>query len=166
MNNSDVSAFYDRDVQTSLSNIETLLKAGIFSAQGLQSPFFRACVTQILIELSDALQKASASGKRISFKDNVYDGGKNWDVTDLIANCRNAVCHISSSKHLFETNKFTFNRAAGYSPTAFCINGTVLGCEFEDDVAVFFGSMKLLLNRNVIRAQRELRSIFPSPWSR
>jgi hypothetical protein len=158
-------AIHGVEAYLSLQHVKTLLDAGIFTDEGLQSPFIRPSITQMLIELSDTLQKANKAGRRVSFRDDVFDGGANWDVTDLISNCRNAACHVSSGKHQFNQNKFTFNMAIGYSPNAFHLNGTTIGCEYADDAAVFWGGMKLFLKRNLLRAYDEAQLIFPDLWS-
>ena len=162
----DPKSYHQSDIQACISSIDELLKAGIFSPQGLRSPFLRPSITQILIDLNDVLQKASSMGKRISFIDDVFPNDGSQDVTTLINNCRNACCHISSGKHLFENNKFTFMVMIGKHENGVVINGQSLGCQYEDDVAIFWGNIRLYLKRNLLRAFQEAQAIFPEPWSR
>ncbi|MFD1107561.1 hypothetical protein [Sphingobium olei] len=158
--------YFDTDARTSIRSIADLLDTGILSSKGSESPFFRPCITQILIELSDLLQKLDKNRKRICFKDDIsqQDGGR--DVTDLIRDCRNASCHISSGAHIFQQNKFVFNVMVGYCPAAMQINDVILGCDYADDIAIFWGSLKLYAGRHIVRAYREAIPHFPDPFSR
>jgi hypothetical protein len=162
-NPSHPSSYEDGDAQTSIYNIKQLLQTSILSSEGSRSPFFRASVTQLLIELSDLLQKASKKNMRISFSDE--EDGKARDVTDLINDCRNAVCHISSGKHIFQQNKFAFNVMIGHCPMGMQIGDHTLGCDYPDDIAVYWGGMRLYLRRHYLRAFEEVCAVFPDPWS-
>ncbi|WP_374391593.1 hypothetical protein [Sphingopyxis sp.] len=158
--------YFDTDVTVSILSIKQIIETGILTPHNSSHPFFRPCVGQILIELRDLLHKADRLGKRVTFCDDVLPkDGKQRDVTDLITDCRNAVCHISSGIHIFEQNKFTFNVVAGYFPNAISINGHTMGCDYADDIAVLWGSLRLYVHRHLLRAFVEIEKKFPNPWS-
>ncbi|MFB9049695.1 hypothetical protein ACFFV8_13360 [Sphingobium indicum] len=164
---SNPADYADMDAYSSIRSIKEIIGTGILSSEGSQSPFFRPCITQILIELSDLLQKSANRGNRISFKDDISPvNGKERDVTDLINDCRNAACHISSGNHIFEQNKFTFNVMVGYCPNAFKINDVTIGSDYHDDIAIMWGGLKLYAGRHILRAYQEAVPHFPDPWSR
>ena len=86
-----------------------IIDYGILSPRGVNDPLFEAAITQLLIGLNDLLQKAKTDDKRISLVEHVQVTAERQDVTDLIRECRNAACHISTGLHDLGTNKFTFN---------------------------------------------------------
>ena len=164
---SNPADYADRDAFSSIRSIKEILNTGILSAEGSRTPFFRPCITQILIELSDLLQKSSNRGNRINFQDDISKSNNlDRDVTDLIKDCRNASCHISSGNHIFEQNKFTFNVMIGYCPNAMRINDVAIGCDYPDDIAIMWGGLKLYASRHLLRAFQEVSVQFPDPWSR
>ena len=144
----------------SISSIETICRSNIFSSDGMRSPLFEAAVVQVLICLNDMLQKVSSQGRRINFNDDVGAVvGKEADVTSLINACRNAACHISSPNQKLATNTLAFNVFAGHVPNAMKIGDVVLGCDYDDDIAINYGPMRVYLKRHVWRAFEEARKI-------
>jgi hypothetical protein len=154
----------DRDAQTSLMTVKRILESPIFNPIDGRSVYFQPCITQVLIELSDVLQKAAKKNLRVNFTDDIPQSTKAKDITDLINDCRNASCHVTSGKRIFDNNKFTFCAVSGYSPNAMMINGIALGCDYHDDVAIFWGNSRLYLVRHLFRAFHEANAAFPDPW--
>jgi hypothetical protein len=158
------------DLYAARTQFESLLATGILSSEGSRTPWFEPVITQLLILLSDLLRAADKIGHRCDLKEEILCiddamSTKIADVTDLIIRCRNACCHISSGNKLFETNKFQFCKIIGYAPKAFSINGKIIGCDYEDDIALMWGPMRLYLRRNLLRAFEEVAPLFPDPYN-
>ena len=133
-----------------------IFQSGVFSRSGVRSPLFQSAVVQTLICLNDLLQKAKDEGHRISFTDHITLEPGVSDVTDLINKCRNAACHIGSKHSNFEYGRFRFNVIVGRG------TGVQIGdvfhaqCEFDDDIAVYYGTFRLYLARHALRAFEEV----------
>jgi hypothetical protein len=141
-----------------------IFDCGIFSPGNSEHPLFEAAITQLLIGLNDLLQKAKRDGKRVALIDHVQITEGRADVTDLIRDCRNAACHISTGLHNLGTNKFTFNTISGKRPNAFRIGNLTLGCEFEDDIAAYWGESRLYLKRNALVAFQAAIEVLPDTF--
>ena len=155
----------DRDAQTSLMTVKKIFESSIFNPIDSHSPYFQPCITQVLIELNDVLQKAAKKNLRVDFIDDIPQATNAKDITDLINDCRNASCHVPSGTRIFENNKFTFCVISGYNPQAMMINETALGCDYHDDIAIFWGNTRLYLVRHLFRAFHEANVVFPDPWA-
>lgn len=152
------------DVQSSMARCADLVNGGIFSQTNASNPLFEAAATLFLIHLADLLMKANQDGKRISWDDDVEKTEKIKDVTDLIRAARNAACHVSSDQHKVEPAvKFTFTVCFGYSPRAAIINGVELGCYHANEIAIFYGTTRVYVKRQLIRCLEELNQIYPAP---
>jgi len=137
------------EIWANLTRCQRLLATGVLSRR--DDPLFEAAVTTILIGLNDLLQKADRLNMRVDFKDNVDQiVGKERDVTDLISICRNAACHITSPLNTLGGMSFVFNTVRGKYPSALNINGAAIGCDFEDDMAIYWGSTRLYLKRHLL----------------
>lgn len=153
------------DIQTSIRKCQELFNSGIFSSAGISNPLFEPGVITLLINLNDLLGKSSKDGKRVTITDHVEISDKINDVTDLIRECRNAACHIGSGEHLYEgLGKFTFNVISGLSPNAFHLNGVNLGCDFADDIAVYYGEKRVYLRRHLLLALEAVARNYPSAY--
>ena len=159
-----MSWFTKNELRTSFLRIEEIRKSGILSDAGLTNPLFKSAVIELLIYINDLMQKADAHGQRITVTDHLPDNVALRDVTELIAKCRDAACHVSAGLEFFERNKFSFALAVGKVPDAVVIDGKAMGCDFDDDVAIFFGAYRLYLRRNLLDgytlAVRALQSMF------
>lgn len=153
----------NRDIQQSIWKCHELFKTGIFSSEGISTALFEPAVATLLINLNDLLGKSSKDGMRIDFKDQVDTTEKIKDVTDLIRECRNAACHIGSGEHMFEgLGKFTFNVIPGLYPNAIRHKDIHLGCDFEDDIAVYYGEKRIYLRRHLLEALQAVSRNYPS----
>ena len=146
-------------IESSIRECGELFSTGIFSSDGARTPLFKSAVIHLLIVLNDLLQKADDGGHRISFADDISPADDIKDVTTLVNKCRNAACHIPSKEKVFEGNTFDFNVFVGKAPNAMVVNGVTFGCDYEDDIAVQFGSRRLYLRRHAIRAFQEVTAV-------
>lgn len=153
--------FRDSDIENSYRACMRLLDTGIFNSQNVESPLYEAAVTQILVCLSDLVQKADADGYRITILDHVDINEDVKDVTDLITRSRNAACHISSPLQEIDTSRFRFCVAVGKC-TAIQFGDFAMGCEFDDDIAVWYGRYRIYLKRHVVTVLNRLSEIYPA----
>lgn len=140
------------DIRSSISRCQEIFNSGIISQQGSAGVLFESAITLLLINLNDLLAKASQDGRRVDFFDDVRQTEKINDVTDLVRACRNAACHIGSGEHKVEFGKFTFCVIGGYAPGAFHINGIDRGCEYHDDIAIYYGDNRLYVRRHLLKS--------------
>lgn len=153
------------DIQTSIRKCQDLFNSGVFSSAGISNPLFEPAVVTLLINLNDLLGKSNKDEMRIAFTEHVELTDKIKDVTDLIRECRNAACHIGSGEHLFEgVGKFTFNVISGLSPNAFHMDGISLGCDFADDIAVYYGEKRVYLRRHLLIALESVSKNYPPAY--
>lgn len=157
-----------RDLFSAREQFEKLVATGILSSNGISSPWFDPVITKLLILLSDLLKAADRIGKRCTFDDDILVideamSSKINDVTDLIIRCRAASCHITSGNQLFETNKLQMCVAVGKCQLM-SINGKVLGSDYEDDIAIIWGPMRLYLKRHLMRAYEYVAPLFSDPY--
>jgi hypothetical protein len=138
--------------------VEIHLSNGAVSAG---NPAFarHACFAWLIINLNDALQALSSHNLRVDFTEDVDSGqiGRaHADVTDLIANIRNLLCHPRSEKHMKEDfGTIDLIYVAGKSEGAHSINGVTFGCPYGDDTAIFFGNFRIYYSRHISRALKE-----------
>ncbi|WP_152528137.1 hypothetical protein [Sphingobium lactosutens] len=157
------------DLFSAQEAFKKLVSTGILSSEGVRSPWFDPVITKLLILLSDLLKAADRIGKRCTFTNDILViddeiSSKITDVTDLIIRCRAAACHIRSGNQLFETNKLLMCVGVGKCDLI-SIGEKTLGCEYDDDIAVIWGPMRLYLRRHMMRAFEYVESMFPDPRS-
>lgn len=130
------------------------------SRQILETEFYNAkpswvaeaAFALLMVSMKDALQILAKSNLRVSFTDDIPVG----DITDLISNMRNAICHVGSPlRHMDEyNNTLSFGVAIGAA-------GLISGPDYElsnpyaDDVAFFYGKHRVFLKRHCHRACKE-----------
>jgi hypothetical protein len=125
-------------------------------------PLFEAGVTSLFINLNDLLQKAKAAERRITFTEDVLvPGEEDADVTDLINKARNAACHLTSAVQSVGWGRMRMNVMAGYCPRAIVTPTDTYGCDYEDDVAIQYGPIRVYLRRHALRALEEVQSVLP-----
>lgn len=148
------------DIQSSVSRCADLLNCGVFNSNGTAGVLFESAVTLLLVHLNDLLQKAKLDGKRVDFADDMEITETIADVTDLIRACRNAACHVTSGEHKIDAGKFTFCVTSGYGPRAFVINGQEMGCDYADDIAIYYGKNRVYLRRHLLRSFELVAQIY------
>ncbi|TAJ55812.1 MAG: hypothetical protein EPN60_00825 [Nevskiaceae bacterium] len=150
--NEPMSWFTKKELSTSFLRIEEVRSSGILSSDGTRSPLFKSAIIELLIYINDMLEKADAMGLRVTLTEHLPGWTSVRDVTELVARCRDAACHVSAGQEFFERNKFSFALVVGLVPEAVQIDDALRGCDFEDDIAVFFGAYRLYLRRNLLDA--------------
>lgn len=106
-------------------------------------------MVHLVLQLHDLLKKADDASARVSHKEHLpaIDGIE--DLTDLIRECRAAVCHIQSSlPKPPDQDAIAFYVASGYVPPDSVAHGMTRHCEFDDDIAIYWGALRLYVNRN------------------
>lgn len=150
--------FTQGQIQSDISRIEMILNCGVFNLESNLHIMRKSASTELMICLHDLLQKCNAENVRITFTDHMDVTSDISDITDLVAKIRNAVCHITSELHMASDNvRFSFNVAYGQVNVA-QIGDIKLKSDFPDDVAFFFGTLRIYLKRHIIRAFLEAKS--------
>ncbi|HGF5190512.1 TPA: hypothetical protein ACF35N_004589 [Vibrio parahaemolyticus] len=152
--------FYTKsDIETSLSRIDKLFSCGIFSSENSANPLLQSALTELLIRIRDLMAKSKKYASEVSFTEDINTTDKINNVSDAIKFVRDAICHIDSNNHNHEqcNARISFNVAYGKC-VLMKINDTVIGSDYEDDVAFFFGDQKLYLNRHLKRAYEEAKA--------
>lgn len=115
----------------------------------------------ILIRLDDVLQELAKAGKRITWTDDLPAGRKDVsDITDLISRLRNAGCHINSGDRRIPDVgiRLVFNRVFGKG-TLIKAGNITIGSDYEDDVAFFYGDLRIYLQRHFVKLLKHLQQI-------
>ncbi|MCY1427086.1 hypothetical protein D9M71_429170 [compost metagenome] len=153
------------DIQSSVTRCADVFNSGVFNAGSSAGVMFESAVTLVLVHLNDLLQKAKLDGQRINFDDDMEVTESMTDVTDLVRACRNAACHVTSGEHKIDAGKFTFCVASGYGPRAFVINDQEMGCDYADDIAVYYGKNRVYLKRHLLRSFELVAQIYRNEGS-
>ncbi|WP_186143853.1 hypothetical protein [Burkholderia gladioli] len=143
-------------IEATWQDCRALFNSNIFSSEGARSPLFQAATVLLLINLNDLLQKASADKARVEFSDDVDVRDRVKDVTDLVRECRNAACHIGSTLSDIGFGKFRFGVLIGKCVGVTVGDEPVIKSDYEDDIAIFYGDMRLYLRRHAFRAWQEV----------
>ncbi|MHC2791927.1 hypothetical protein ACVINZ_000939 [Mesorhizobium jarvisii] len=140
-----------RDAGQALSSAGKILATDFYQAN--PSWVGEAAFALLMINMKDALQFMAKIDMRIAFTDDISEGG---DVTDLISNMRNAICHVGSKlRHMDQnSNTLSFGVAVGAGTL---LQGPCyqLANPYADDVAFFYGKHRALLKRHCLRAYQE-----------
>lgn len=112
-----------------------------------------AAFIKLIINLKDALALLNKLENRIYFTNHLPTG---VDITKQVLDIRNAACHVGSATRFLDQNcnSLHFGVAIGKSKLM-RIGDVILECEFEDDVASFYGTLRLFLVRHIHRAIKE-----------
>jgi hypothetical protein len=149
----------DFDAAAALRTCRALMQT--LGQYDLSEAIYEACVAMLLVNLNDLLQTARSIGKPVDFADHIDTREEVRDVAELVAKCRNAACHAwtRTSRHTVSR----FHRIAGYCPHAMQLDDKTLGCDYHDDVAVYYGRHRIYLKRHAARAIEELTLVFGQP---
>lgn len=117
-----------------------------------------AHITLFLIHLNELLQRASNRGRRVNFADDIHPADRSGDVTDLVNRVRGAACHVSSPVSAFgKANRFVFNMVYGRVLDGYEFeDGAWRGCEYDGELAIFYGPTRVLVRRHLHRAFDEV----------
>ena len=143
------------ELKLALGVVERYLKSGVFEGPGRASHECEAFFTHAMICLCDVVKFLSANNDRITINNDVVDvAGKPQDVTDLIHRFRNVVCHLpSEERSLGEIGRLSFCVLRGIS--CIVIDDVKYASEYGDDIAFFYGSHRIYLNRHIRAAWSE-----------
>jgi hypothetical protein len=153
----------DLDLLKRELSFETERCADLFDSHVLVSDslFAQSAFIELVIRLNYVLQKLNSENRRVDWGDDVlpvqHPKDPN-DITSLVNRLRNAACHAESPEcYLYDTRtKFVFNRCFGKGPIMTLGNGQVVGGEYEDEVAFYYGANRIYLNRHIKRLLEEL----------
>jgi hypothetical protein len=149
---------HDLDVPAALARCRAMVAT--LGRYDLPDEVGEACVIMLLVNLHDLLQRARSLGSPVVFADQVEQNDEIGNITELVAKCRNAACHVWGRASAGGARAFRYNRIAGYCPRAYVIDGKPLGCDYHDDVAIYHGHTRLYLKRHAGRAVDELGRLF------
>lgn len=149
------------EIQSSLKRTRELLASGILCET--PGPLFkRSVLIEVLINMKDLLIKSEKHlGKRVDFTDDVNEDDKLKikDVTDLIANFRDASCHNDSFRRNFGGCVSSFNEMSGKG-VILKVGDLEIGSKYQDDLMFNMGNNILYLKRHIERAFNELEDNF------
>lgn len=153
-----VLVLWSQEILADVSRIKTILQCGVFAPENDGHPLSQSAFIELMICLNDLLAKANQKDVRIGFTDDVPVSRQVKDITDLVAMIRNAACHMpSGTRHVDDAgNRFSFCSMAG-KVAGVLINDVVLEAEYEDDMAFFYGSLRIYLKRHVLRSFKEAK---------
>jgi len=115
---------------------------------------------ELLILMKDLLKKTEIKlNKKVNFVDDILVTKNIKDITDLIANFRDACCHVDSWRRKFKTHTFSYFILYGKCK-GIKIGKTLIESKYEDDIAFVMGGQILYLKRHIERAFNEIESIF------
>lgn len=152
--------FRGAEISRALDAAQAIYRTGIFDPRNARSPLLQCAVVHLLICLNDLLQKARIDGNRIVFTDDVVIEDGVADITDLVKKCRDAACHLNSPQHQVDKCIFTFNVFFGGPGGGVNMDGVIFRCEYNDDVAVYYGHYRFYLKRHGMRALEEAQRVF------
>ncbi len=144
----------DFDVRHALRQCEALLKS--LGQYQVADDMFEAGMALLLVNLNDLVQRARSVGQPLVFTEHVDTSEDVANISELVTRCRNAACHVWGRSSDISSASLHFTRISGYYPRATVLDGKVLGCDFHDDIAVYYGRYRIYLNRHIGRAVREL----------
>lgn len=155
--------FVKSQIQFNINDVKNLLNTGVFDALVLR-PFQEPVFISIILKLNDLLQKYNQLGKRINFADDIPSG----DITDLVRNIRNAICHLDSDENLLDSEaqiKFVFNIIIGKGKAIKIGDKVAAKSDYDDDIAFFYGEHRLYFKRHLLRVLSEVvviaRELYP-----
>ena len=149
-------------IEIALQTCEKIIHSGMLEAKHVPHIVFESAFAYLLACLSDALQKLKRAKMSVAFDDEMPVGYEEKNVTDLIADCRNAACHVNSPEREIATNYFTPIVLTKKNPRYLVVNGVEYGNDYDDDVAILFGDKRIYLRRHIERALNEARSALAS----
>jgi len=116
---------------------------------------------EILIRLALVLGKLKTMGHEISWKEDLQSKAEISNISDLVREMRNAACHIESNSRSVDESatKSVFNRIVGNRTNGIKINTVELNCEYDNDVALFYGNLRIYLNRHINKLLDNLPNI-------
>lgn len=147
-----------RELLSETQRCAELFNSKIFTDHSI---FTQSAFIEILVRLNYILQELSKKNSRIIWNDDIQTSQNIKDITDLVNNFRNAVCHSDSPRNYVSNTsiKSVFNTFVGKCPNAVQIGeNQTLGGEYEDDIAFYYGDKRIYLIRHIKKLLEELPS--------
>lgn len=149
-----------QDCESNIHRISTLLSCRIFEPENSGHPLQQSAFIELMICLRDLLHKAEKYGSRVSFTDDILTNSYVTDVSDAVRAIRDACCHIDSFKRDFDANGNRGSYLVAYGKCNLAkINDLELKSDYEDDIAVFYGTNRLYFNRHIVRAFTDVQAV-------
>lgn len=146
------------DMDRSFQICKSISKHWKVHARLFPDPLFEASVTLFLIRLHHLLMRANRSERRLCFTDDIPIGFEG-DITDLLISARNAACHSETGQHTRrDGTRFQFNTIDGQGRID--VGEVVAENIYADDIAIFFGDLRIYVWRHLLRALLEIEDIF------
>ncbi len=153
--------------ESAIDTIHKLFQSGIFEPRNANNPLCDSSFTQLMITLSDLLQKCKLAGFPVNFSDDIeVDPPDLNDITDLVSKFRGSVAHLTSKNRIVKGTRTTivyvriFGKGKGIK-----IGDKVISGDYADDMCFVYGGYKIYLNRHIIRAFNTARQNL-EPFSR
>ena len=148
-----------QDCEREILRIKELLGTGIFNSNNVGNSLHKSAFIELMICLRDLLHKCEKYAQRISFSEDILQNNYVDDVTDAITAIRDACCHTDSFKmHIDDKENRVIIFACGIC-NVMQIGDLELKSEYEDDIAVFYGSNRLYFKRHIVRAFEEAEKL-------
>tara|TARA_R110001583_G_scaffold194829_2_gene367239 strand:+ start:106 stop:612 length:507 start_codon:yes stop_codon:yes gene_type:complete len=143
-------------ISISIRRIAELLDSKIlWSNDKILIPFKHSVLTEVLVLLNDLLQKSNKFKNRVDFKDDVFIYNhtnkklKIDDVTDLISNFRNLLCHTNTDRTIATSYLKNLFNLIPKKEILYEFDDVVVQNKYDDDIAYSSGKNVLYLKRHI-----------------
>ena len=142
-----------------IDELQVLSETGVFNDGFGSNPIYKASVTYAVILLNDLLQKMRKDGHRYRKPPTLDQPLAFEDVTHLIKDFRNTLCHIDSSFVIDDGEaQISWSFAGPSPPGSFAsIAGRVIPRVPEGDVSVGYGNISIAWNGDFVAAEAAVR---------
>ncbi len=154
----------DQNAHVAIDGCRHLFACG-FGAGIYPQSVFRAIVTTILIDLNDLLRMMDREGHRLAWRHDIWPQWPASDITELVANARNAACHTTSGHRVANGGGKVVFCVFGHGPRNIAINGIPMWCPYPDDLLVVWGSNPVFVRRHLKRALDDAEAYFEATKS-
>ncbi len=153
----EMDIFTMLDIDNGIRRIEAVLATDIFTQKHDKHPLATAAITEVMICLNDLLQKTKKFGFPVTFTEDVVIVGTVKDITDLVNDVRNTLCHIPSKTRFLEENLKVGKVVLYGKVRGLTLGTTPISSDYADDVCFIFGKVKIYLFRHIYRALIEAK---------
>lgn len=150
--------FIKSQIEISIQQVIELINTNVFTKKDFIA-FREPVFVSMILKLDDLLQKFRILGHRLNFNDDISTG----DITDLVNNIRNAICHLNSGENLLDKKsqlKFVFCMLLGKANGITMGENIIAKSDYEDDIAFFYGENRIYLKRHIIRILNEVQEVY------
>jgi len=151
---------FDNVLLTDCNKLNELLKN---EKEQNSSLLLEAIYTSLLIRLHDILNSLDKKQRStVAFAGDItIDKQSNInDIFDLIRIHRNAACHTKSGwKYVNKKILFSFNVVKERCSNALKISGHIFGCDYTDDIALYYGPWRVYFKRHIQKLLERLNKL-------